>query len=135
MSLAEWIRRRCSVMAIPSELVVERDGRAVAVLSEPLVEEMFWFRWKITPLVTDAPVTSDDFWRDSELTNTTFRCRASNALADTAFWAGSNPLRDGRLVLRGAYVPCELSFRRQPLAWLGLFLFGGGAYDRPADAD
>jgi hypothetical protein len=112
-------------------LVVERGGRPVALLSDPQLEDMFWFRWQIAPLVEDAAVTSEDFWTDTELENTVFRCKQSNAIADTAFWAGSNPVRGGRLVLRGAYAPFEVSFRRQPFTWLKLFLFGGGAYGRP----
>jgi hypothetical protein len=96
---------------------------------------MFWFRWQIAPLVEDVPVGSDEFWTDADLENTVFRCKQSNATADTAFWAGSNPVRDGRLVLRGAYAPFEVSFRRQPFTWLKLFLFGGGAYDRSSVDD
>jgi hypothetical protein len=135
MSLRDWIRRRCSVIATPSELVVERGGRQVAVLSEPAFEDMFWYKWKITPLVAGVAVASDEFWDDSEIDNTVFRCKHTNAVADTAFWAGSNPVRDGRLVLRGAYVPYAVSFRRQPFSWLNLLLFGGGAYDRPTALD
>jgi hypothetical protein len=135
MSLAEQIRRRCTVMAMSVELIVERDGRAVAVLSEPVRDDMFWFSWKITPLVADAPVTSDDFWRSSEESRTVFRCKASNPVAGMAFWAASNPVREGRLVLRGAYVPVPLPFRRRPLTWLWLFLFGGGASDVRAEYD
>lgn len=135
MSVAEKIRRRCTVMAMASELVVERDGRVVAVLSEPLLEDMFWFSWKITPLVGDAPVTSDAFWRDSQDSKTVFRCNASGAVAGMAFPAASNPVREGRLVLRGAYVPFALSFRRRPFTWLRLFLFGGGAYDYDEDEE
>jgi len=93
MHRAEQIRRRCSVMTIPGALIVERGGRPVAMLSDPLLQDMFWFRWKITPLVADAAVTSGDFWKDSEIGNTLFRCKQSHAVADTAFWAGSNPVR------------------------------------------
>ena len=129
MRLRDWTHRRCSVLTIPRELVVEQDGRAVAVLSDPLIENMFWFRWKITPLFADVAVASDAFWDNSKIEGTVFRCKQSDAIADTAFWAGSHPVRDGRLVLRGAYIPSEISFRRQPFLWINLFLFGGGAYD------
>ena len=135
MSLRDWIRRRCSVIATPSELVVERGGQPVAVLREPGLEDMFWYRWKITPLIQGVDVACDAYWDDSEIEGTVFRCKHTNAVARTAFWAGSNPVRDGRLVLRGAYVPYEVSFRRQPFSWLNLFLFGGGAYDRQAADD
>lgn len=135
MSLRERTRQRRTVIATPSELVVERGGRAVALLSEPQFEDMFWFSWRITPLAADVAVASDDFWADSEAETIVFRCKHSNSVAATAFWAGTNPERDGRLVLRGAYVPYEISFRRQPFTWLKLFLFGGGAYARPTDGD
>src|SRR5688500_18027789 len=130
MSMAKRIGRRCSTLAIPGELIVERGGRPVAVLSDRQLEDMFWFRWRITPLVADAAVTSDAFWSDTEIEKTVFRCKTSNAVGATAFWAVSNPVRDGHLVLRGAYVPFAISFRRRPITWLRLFLFGGGAYER-----
>lgn len=129
MTPARWIRRRCTVPAIPHELVVAIDGRAVAVLTDPLLDDMFWFKWRITPLVADAPVTSEAFWTDDALTKTTFRCRASGAVT-SAFWPASDPIRDGRLVLRGAYVPAEVHFKRNPLLWLRLFLPGRGVREK-----
>ena len=124
MSLRSWIRRRCSENVIPRALIVERGGRPVARLSDPQAEDMFWLRWRVTPLVDDAAVTSSDFWSHEALAHTRFRCAQSKALAAAAFWACSDPLRGGGLVLRGAHVPREVSLRRQPLTWLRLLVCG-----------
>jgi len=93
------------------------------------MEDQFWLKWKITPLVDDVPVTSNEFWNRSELDKITFRCKASNAVVESTFWAVSEPIRDGRLVLRGVYLPYELRFRENPFLWLSLFLFGGVGFN------
>jgi hypothetical protein len=135
MSVADRIRRRCSVMAIPNELLVERGGRVVATLDEPLLEDMFWLKWRVTPVGDGPNVMSNGFWSESELGNTVFRCKASGLVADTAMWALSNPFRDGRLVLRGAYVPTALRFRSHPVEYLRMLCRGGGAYEQLAEAE
>lgn len=135
MRISEWVRRRCSMMGIPAELLLERDGRNAALLDDPLPEDMFWFTWRITPLTPDPAVLSEDFWADSLLDTTVFRCKRSGMVADTAFWAGSQPVRDGRLVLRGAYVPVAISFRRHPILWTRLLFLGGGAHEPPPPDD
>lgn len=96
---------------------------------------MFWLAWRITPLTTDphgkSAVLSDGFWDDAQIERTVFRSKASGEVADTAFWPGSQPIRDGRLILRGAYVRSPVRFGRNPILWLRLFLLGGGSYDPP----
>jgi hypothetical protein len=124
-SLRDRLRPRCRTVTIPAELIVERDGRPVAVLSDPQFDDMFWFAWRITPLADDAAVTSDAFWTHGHEATTVFRCKSSGAVAKTAFWAGADPVRGGRLILRGAYVPAEVSFRQNPFTWLKLLLLGG----------
>jgi hypothetical protein len=120
-------------MAMPQALIVERDGTAVAVLDDPRLDDMFWFAWRINPLSEDpeqrAAVSSDAFWADAMLDRTVFRGKASGEVAG-GFWAGSQPVRDGRLILRGAYVPAAVKPTRNPVLWLWLLIGGGGAFWR-----
>jgi hypothetical protein len=89
--------------------LVERDGRTVALLTEPRLVEMFWLAWRIEPLADDAAeraaLFSPGYWDVSLLLRTAFRSREFNVVSDTGFWAGAEPLRDGRLVMRGLYQP------------------------------
>jgi hypothetical protein len=86
---------------------VERDGRSVALLTEPQLVDMFWYAWKLEPLVEDpagsAAILSREYWDWEFLPRTHFRSREYRTLTD-AFWSG-DPVRDGRLVMRGLYQP------------------------------
>jgi hypothetical protein len=101
------------------------------LLDDGQFHEMFWLAWRITPLATDphgkSLVFSDGFWADSQIERTVFRSKASGQVAGSAFWAGSQPIRDGRLILRGAYVPVPVRPGHNPILWLRLLLLGGGA--------
>ena len=137
VALSDWIRRRCTWWGLPGELIVERDGRAVALLDDRQFHEMFWWAWRITPLTDDphenTAIFSGGFWDDSQIERTVFRSKASGEVADTAFWPASQPIRDGRLILRGAYGPVPVRFRRTPILWLRLLLIGGGALEPPPE--
>jgi hypothetical protein len=125
-------------MAVPSELLVERDGHAVAVLDDPRLDDMFWLKWRMTAIPSDSQPSSDvfsnSFWHDSHMDTTVFRCKASGQVADAVIWAWSQAVCDGRLVLRGAYVPVAVGIRQNPILWLKLLLTGGGAFDQRTPA-
>lgn len=94
---------------------VERDGRRVALLTEPRFVDMFWYAWRIEPLAEAeaerAAILSQAYWDPLLLPRTVFRSREYDVLAN-AFWAGEHPVQDGRLVMRGLYQPI-----RQPWLW------------------
>jgi hypothetical protein len=107
------------VIAIPDELIVEHRGQVVALLDNPHLYDMFWFDWRIAPLTRDVDVTSNEYWAATEMESTVLRRKRSRKVAPTALWP-TKPIRDGRFMLRGAYVPAGVSFRRQPILWLRL---------------
>jgi len=137
VGISQWVRRRCTWWGIPAELLVDREGQRVALLDDRQFHEMFWSAWRITPLTDDpqqrSALLSDDFWKESHLGKTVFRSKQSGDVAH-AFWPLSQPVRAGRLILRGAYVPTPVRFWRTPFLWLRLLLLGGGAFD-PARED
>jgi hypothetical protein len=137
LGLRRWIRRRCTTLAIPARLLVERDGRPVAVLDDPIFAEMFWFAWRIRPLpgANKSELLSESFWDISLFETTRFRCDVSGEVVH-AFW-GTLSLRllsDGRLSLRGAYAPAEVRFTRHPFLWIWLLLSGGERARRGREA-
>jgi hypothetical protein len=100
---------------------VERDGRTVALLTEPRYVDMFWYAWRIEPLVEDeaerAALFTQAYWGPLLLARTVFRSREYDVVAH-AFWAGDDPVRDGRLVMRALYQPL-----RPPRLWDHLVLW------------
>jgi len=126
MSPFAWIRQRCTTMCIPSALLVERERKTVVLLDDPRFHEMFWFAWRITPIASDehSDPLLKSFWDAKYLETTTLRCKTSGAVVDSAFWPLSEPIRDGRLILRGAYAPFAVRFRKNPVLWIQLLLFG-----------
>jgi hypothetical protein len=82
---------------------VERDGRRVALLTDPKFENMFSYTWRLEPLVEDAAeraaILSSAYWDARLLPNTVFRSRELGTVAD-GFWAGTGSVRNGRLVMR-----------------------------------
>lgn len=99
---------------------VERDGRPVAILSDPHFADMFWYAWQIDVLGEDPAerdaLLSDAYWKNELMSRTVFRSREFGTISD-GFWAGLEPIRDGRLVMRGLYQPVRQSW---PWDWLAL---------------
>jgi hypothetical protein len=100
---------------------VERDNRTVALLTDPRYVDMFWYAWRIEPLIEEeaerAALFSQAYWDPVFLPRTVFRSREYDWVA-TAFWAGENPVRDGRLVMRALYQRV-----RRPWPWDDLVLW------------
>jgi hypothetical protein len=85
--------------------IVERDGRAVAVLTDPHYVDMFWEAWRLDPLPGGSePVFAAAYWDDAFLERTVFRHRATGAVAAQAFWTAGSP-QNGRLIMRALYLP------------------------------
>ena len=109
--MSRWARYRRWLLVVETGggWLVERDGRTVALLTEPRMVEMFWLSWRIEPLTDDAAeraaLFSPGYWDVSLLPCTVFRSREFSVVSNTGFWAGDEPLRDGRLVMRGLHQP------------------------------
>jgi hypothetical protein len=109
--------------------VVERDGRAVAILTDPQWEDMFWTSYRIEPLGGDhderAAILSDGFWHDEFLDRTRYRNQAAGWYS-WGWWAAprTGVVRDGRIIMRGLYW-CESAadwpryYVSQVLRWFG----------------
>jgi hypothetical protein len=105
--------------------LVERDGRAVATLTDPQYEDMFWTSYRIEPLADDpdeqAAIVSDEFWLVEFLTRTRYRNQAGGWYGQ-GWWAATDTgvVRDGRIIMRGLFRP-EYGSRLVSsfLTWLG----------------
>ena len=79
------------------------DGTAVATLSAREITEMFWRRYRITPLSHEAAaiIADDALWEQCKFT---FRDPASGRVCRAGFAGGSAPfVRNGHVSLRGLY--------------------------------
>jgi hypothetical protein len=105
-----WARYklRLEVLETGGSWFVERNGRTVALLTDPQFVEMFWHAWRLEPLPEDPDereaILSSNYWDPAMLSQTIFRSREYDTVAD-AFWAGTEPVREGRLVVRALYQP------------------------------
>ena len=88
---------------------VECDGRKLARLVDPKMEEMYWYSYRMEPLSDDpADLTrlySNEFWFSEQLM---YRNCEFNVVADFAFAGGGNAekqLREsGRILMRALYL-------------------------------
>jgi hypothetical protein len=89
--------------------IVERDGREIAILSEPRNEEMFWDSYTITITTNDpnlkARMATPLFWENAEMEKIVIRSKAFGLVAPHAFPAMSPLLGTNRLLMRGVYLP------------------------------
>jgi hypothetical protein len=102
---------------------VERDGRRLALLTDPSFVEMFWTSYRIVPLVEDAQereliLGSPPFWAST----LTLRDRASGEIARHAFPAGAPFPEPGRVLMRGLYLVREPTVWGKILEWVLGFL-------------
>lgn len=84
---------------------VERDGKRLAALSAPRLEDMFWVSYVIEPLGETAAeralVLTNAFWESPP--GLTYRSRLSGLVAPFAF-ASLAGLNGERVTVRGLYV-------------------------------
>ena len=87
---------------------VEKDGRCLALLSEPIDEDMFWVSYAIKPLSDDPveceAVMNEEFWREQDLQ---FRNVKFNVYAKHAFPALNPFVEPGRVNMRALYLPIK----------------------------
>jgi hypothetical protein len=101
---------------------VELEGRAVAQLTEPRFEDMFWDSYRLEPLTGDAElrrqILTKPFWDD--FSRLTFRsCEFGDAVPQ-AWPAGDVFTEDGRVKLRGLYLTVRPSWLwpwEWPIIW------------------
>jgi hypothetical protein len=110
-------------MVVSPEFTIERDETPIAILSDPQFEDMFWNSWHVEPLVADpaerAAMLTPEYWSTQDCRSIRYVCRRSGQVATLALWAGQ-PIRNGRLVMRGLYVPQRVRFAQSPWRWLEL---------------
>lgn len=86
---------------------VEMDGRAVAILTDPQLHDMFWVSLNLQT-ITDDPIerlrisTDRDWWLNSKLT---LRNRLTEIATDQVFPAGDVFNDSGRVILRESLLP------------------------------
>lgn len=102
--------------------IVEREGRPVAVLSDPRRADMFWYSYAVQWLTDDAAEQSEllaaepCLWWGRQLK---FRNREFSAVIENAFAAG--PPIGGRVFMRGLHIPLS-----GPCPWERLVLWWRG---------
>jgi hypothetical protein len=86
--------------------IAELDGVPIAVLTEPVWEDMFWFSYRWEPLVADpamiARMQTPDFWNTEVISKVVWRNREFDRIAMGAWTSGL--MQDGRLVMRGLHL-------------------------------
>ena len=86
------------------------DERAIAYLSDPRFEDMFWISYRVTPLTDDpelaARLVTSDFWRRAHADRLRYRSRALGVFAPHAFPAIGEH-EPGRARMRGLYLTPE----------------------------
>src|SRR6266496_4110989 len=104
-------------MATPtSSAEVVLDGKAVAILSDRRVTEMFWRDYRIEALDESGrhAIGNDELWENGRFT---FRDCTSGAICTSAFAGGSRPIvRDSRVSIRGMYFKTRPNKALQPTA-------------------
>jgi hypothetical protein len=109
-SMLWWTRYklRLEVLETGGSWLVERNGAAVALRTDPQLMEMFWYAWRLEPLSEDPvereTILSSNYWDPAMLPQMVFRSREYGTVAE-ALWAGAEPVWDGRLVMRALYQP------------------------------
>ena len=85
---------------------VEHEGRRIAELTDPRPADMFWFSYKIDPLVEDPGQRADLL--DSRLhwdqCDFVFRNRAFDQTASGFVAAAQPPFENGRALMHGLYL-------------------------------
>ncbi|WAS96253.1 hypothetical protein [Nannocystis punicea] len=87
------------------------EERAIACLSEPRFEDMFWISYRVTPLTDDpelaAQLLTPEFWREeSRRGRLRYRSRALGVFAPHAF-ASLGDHEPGRATMRALYLTPE----------------------------
>jgi len=88
--------------------IVERNGRALAILKNPIQTDMFWYSYELTPLVTDDhcvnELYTEEFWATVESSGVVFRSHTFGNTASAFPGITQRPL-SGRIYMRGLCIP------------------------------
>jgi hypothetical protein len=88
--------------------VIERQGKPIALLTEPRWEEMFWDSYHMEAVADDpqlrVQMLTKEFWANAEAEGLVWRNREFGDVADFAFPALSPFPEPGRLMMRGLYL-------------------------------
>jgi hypothetical protein len=88
--------------------IIEREGRPIAVLSEPRSEEMFWDSYKLEVVAEDpglrARIVTAEFWDNPLTDGLVYRNRLLGDTASHPFAAASPFPEPGRIMMRGLYI-------------------------------
>jgi hypothetical protein len=87
---------------------IERQGKAIAVLTEQRTEEMFWDSYRME-IVSDDPelrrrMLTEEFWAKAEGEGLVWRNREFGEVAEHAFPSLLPFPEPGRLTVRGLYL-------------------------------
>jgi hypothetical protein len=101
--------------------IVEKQGRPIALLTDPLWADMFWDTYRLE-VTTDDPelralLSSNEFWMGDGWAEFTWRNREFGDCAPYAFPA-RGIIEPDRLMMRGLYLPVGHPW---PLDWLILW--------------
>lgn len=110
--------------------IVERQGKTIAILTDPRLEEMFWDSYRME-IVAEEPelrteMLTKEFWARAELDGVVWRNQEFGDLAEFAFPALSPFPEPGRLLMRGLYLPIGDPWPWDWIVlWVRRFLRGG----------
>jgi hypothetical protein len=89
--------------------VIEREGQAVAILTEPRWEEMFWYSYRLEAVAADPElrkrILTEEFWAGNGPAELAWRSKEFGEVAEHAFPAMSPFPEPGRVMMRGLYLP------------------------------
>ncbi len=88
--------------------VVEHQSKAIALLTDPRSEDMFWHSYRMEVVTNDSELRevlwTKAFWDEAEMHGLVWRNREFGEVAPLAF-PGLSPLcKPGRLMMRGLYL-------------------------------
>jgi hypothetical protein len=96
--------------------VIERHGAAIAILTEPRPEELFWDSYRMEIVADDrelrARMLTSEFWAEADTECLVWRNRKSGEVAKFAIPAISPFPEPGRLMTRGSYLSIG-----EPVVW------------------
>jgi hypothetical protein len=107
-----WYARRLRIWETDygrdSGWVIERHGKAIAILTEPRWEDMFWDSYRMEIVAEDgglrAQMLAKEFWAGAESEGLVWRNREFGEIAEYAFPSLSPFPEPGRLKMRALYL-------------------------------
>lgn len=102
--------------------LVERQGKTIAVLTDPRWEDMFWVSYRMEITTDDSELRTqlqtESFWARAESEALVWRNQEFGEVAEMAFPALSPFTEPGRLKMRALYLPIS-----EPWLWDSIVLW------------